>query len=127
VNGLVRAMREYAENRDGKIDSGYHLWRFLDSVPKRAARLMRHCVGGGLKEFDSHVDKATGREVALFKGRGVKCKKPDRWTGIFPLMTDRQRPYFIVPAADCKACEFHGGSQSLRQEALCQVPVVPRE
>lgn len=122
LSGLGRMMRQYAEDRDGKIESGLHVWRFLDSLPKRAIRLMQRCTNG-LREFPLQTDPSTGREIALFKGRGVKCKKPDRWTGIFPLRAvDHPRPYFIVPPKDCQACEFHEARKQFgrRRYAKCR-------
>ena len=116
-------MQQYAENRDGKIEGMNYLYRFLDALPKRAVRLLQRCANGSLKPFPPRIDAATGRETALFKARAVRCKKPDRWTGLFPLLgEDRPRPYFLVPAKDCQACEFHEPARQFgsRRYAKCR-------
>jgi hypothetical protein len=72
-----------------------YLW--LDKAGRRR-RLTNHAG----KEF-APVSQ-DGREYAAFRGRGACCPNPAKWAGAFPLMPKSR---YVVPAANCKACEFH--------------------
>ena len=118
LSGLTGMIRDYAEHRDGRIKWWSHLYLFLDLAGRR-----KRLLNWKKEPFEEREDKATGRKFSLFKGRGAQCFHPDKWAGLFPYWsTDGRRAYFIVPAKDCKACEFHVAAKQYgrKRYAACQ-------
>lgn len=70
ISGLSRLVREYVENRDGKLRWLPNLWLFLNNSG-RAKRCMR-----GVVPWAAH-STPDGREYSLFRIRGVHCPHPD--------------------------------------------------
>ena len=103
ISGLSSMIRKYAEHRDGRIGWWSHLYLFLDSAGRR-----KRLLNWKKEPFEERVDAVTGRKCALFKGRGAQCFHPDKWKSLFPYWSNEaKRAYFIVPAKECKCCEFH--------------------
>jgi len=104
ISGLASLIREYVEDRNGRIGWWYSLDLWVDSAGKRK-RLMRRGPNGPIL-FDE-MDQS-GRKFALYKGRAAKCKNVAKWDGAFPILgQDSPRPFVTVPQNDCRACEFH--------------------
>lgn len=58
-----------------------------------------------------------------FMERGAQCFHPDKWKGLFPFWSSEgKRAYFVVPAKDCKGCEFHEAAKQYgrRKYARCR-------
>jgi hypothetical protein len=103
MSSLGWLVKDYIEVRNGRISVWGHVYLFLDRAEKRKKRLARR--GGSL--FAEMADM-NGRQYALFRGRGMKCQHPSKWTNLFPQFNkEGRRPYFVVPRDDCRACEFH--------------------
>ncbi len=103
VSGLGRLVKDYAESRDGRIRWFPHVYLFVDMVRRKIPLLnWKH------EHWPDRTEAATGKLFNLFRGRGAQCFHDDKWKGLFPhWSSEGVRSYFVVPQADCKACEFH--------------------
>lgn len=101
ISGLSSMIREYADDRNGKINWWEPLRLWVDSCGKRKRLLMR----GGIP-FNETPDNS-GRMSALYKGKAARCFNVAKWDGAFPILGLKHRPFVTIPAKDCKACEFH--------------------
>ena len=103
MDGLSRLLKDYCEDRDGRIRWWNHLYLFLDAAGRR--RRVRNWKN---EPWEERTDAATGRLFSFFRGRGAQCFHPDLWKGVFPYwLQEGRRAYVIVPAKECKTCQFH--------------------
>lgn len=104
MDGLSRMIREYGEERQGRISWRDWLYLWIDKAGKRK-RCERRSPEGPIPFRDM---EQAGRIYTLFKGRSAQCHHIQKWNNDFPIVNkDKRHPYVTVPAAQCKTCEFH--------------------
>lgn len=111
---LERLVRDYLDMFYGKIVWRRYIYLFLPA-PARKQRIKRAATG----EYMPIRTDCDGREFAAFRGRGAHCSNPDLWVGKFPRLQHMEKTYHIVPAANCKACQFHDPGHGNRRHSCC--------
>ncbi len=100
MSQLSWMMRDYAEDRNGKINWFPNGW-------KPALTKGREVLRGGTLPFPECVHETTGEVFKLFPGKHAKCANVDQFDSLPLRAHEARRPYRLVPAKDCKACQFH--------------------
>lgn len=108
MSSLTWLIRDYIETRAGRITWSPIVRLFLPASTRRQP----------VRNFRILRD-ADDREYGFFRGRGAHCSQPTLWMGRYPRTEVNGTIYFIVPASDCKVCQYHEQGYGRRKASYC--------